>query len=188
MTNPSPADLARALAELRTRHVELTDTVEHVVTALEALRPAVDRAEPGAWSWEHLDADRAATLWHQLDQFVHDLNTREELTHPHHIPPCWHHHPRAVEDLTALLAAWQDAYHRPAEPTTALIAYRHHYLWPTLIRLTETNTPLRRCIDKDQHSPWQAPDDAGYLDPDGQPYDPAAQLAHHLARDTARRP
>ncbi|WP_433270694.1 DUF4913 domain-containing protein [Actinosynnema sp. CS-041913] len=187
MTNPNPADLARALAELRTHHLRLTDTVEHLVDALETLRPTIDRTQPGGWSWAHLDTDRAPTLWHQLDHFVHQLNTREELTNPHHIPPCWHQHPRAVEDLTALLAAWQDAYHRPAEPTTALIVYRHHYLWPTLTRLTDTNTPLRRCIDKDQHTPSPEPTNDGYLDFNGHPYAPAARLAQHIARDIARR-
>ncbi|CCH29296.1 DUF4913 domain-containing protein [Actinosynnema sp. NPDC047251] len=188
MTNPTPADLARTLAELRTRHLELTDTVEHLVDALETLHPSQPRTEPGEWSWQYLDTDRATTLRHQLHDFVTHINTREELPHHQHIPPCWHHHGRAVEDLTALYAAWQDAYYDTNGPTSALIHYRDRWLWPTLTRLTDTNTPLRRCIDKNQHTPWYEPTTTDYLDTDGHLYDRSTQLTDHVTRDITTRP
>lgn len=163
MTTPDPAP---ELAELRAAHQQLADTVDHLLDAMESLNRHQHRTGPGDWDWTDMPPTRATTLRDQLDDFVHHLNTREELGPTHHIPPCWHHHPRTIEDLTALLAAWHDAYQATTGPTTAPIHYRTHYLWPTLTRLTEPNTPLRRCIDKNQHTPSAQPPDT-MLDPHG---------------------
>ncbi|WP_433264903.1 DUF4913 domain-containing protein [Actinosynnema sp. CS-041913] len=188
MTTPPPHDPAAELAHLRAAHDQLTDTVEHLVNAMETLHHHTTHTTPGDWSWQHMNADRAATVWNWLNDFVDHLNTREELNTRHRIPPCWHLHTRTIEDLTALLAAWQDAYHNTTGPTQTLINYRDRWLWPTLNRLTEQNTPLRRCIDKNQHTPWTEPTDNTYLDPQGQPLDRKTHLAQHAATDTHQRP
>lgn len=163
MTNPDPKRLITALTaeltELRAAHQQLAETVDHLLDAMEAVHRNQNRTDPGDWDWTSLPPDRATALWAQLHDFVDLLNTREQLGPTQRIPPCWPHHTRAVEDLTALLAAWHDAYQGTTGPTSTPIHYRTHYLWPTLTRLTEPNTPLRRCIDKNQHTPGTQPCD-----------------------------
>ncbi|GAA3848844.1 hypothetical protein GCM10022243_13590 [Saccharothrix violaceirubra] len=159
----------------------LTGIVEHLVVVVERFRSH----PPGSWSWPHLDASRAADLWSEVADFVDHLNTREELGPGARIPPCWFLHGRAVEDLTALLAAWRYAY-QATTPTAELIDYRNRHLWPTLDRLTDLNTPLRRCADKGRHTPWHEPDDH-FLAADGCAFDRATELARHAAADVADR-
>lgn len=159
MTTPDPT---AELTALRAAHQQLADTVDHLLDAMESLTRNHDRTGSSDWDWTDMPRSRRAALWDQLDDFVHHLNTREELGPTLRIPPCWHEHTRTVEDLTALLAAWQDAYQATQGPTSAPIHYRTHYLWPTFTRLTEPNTPLRRCIDKGRHTPWTQPTDIAH--------------------------
>lgn len=63
---------------------------------------------PSRYSWAFLNQDEAAELWDELIDWVGWLRTRYELTSA--IPVCWFRHSRAVEELTALMAAYHAAY------------------------------------------------------------------------------
>ncbi|GAA1330210.1 hypothetical protein GCM10009660_02320 [Catellatospora bangladeshensis] len=153
MTPPTPQDLAAAITDLRTTQDQLAATVEHLLEALEQEAPPSRRSRPGAWSWSHTNAERAAVVWAWLADFIDHLNTREELGTHHRIPPCWYLHGRAVEDLTALLAAAQDAYHGATGPTSNPIHYRDRWLWPSLERLLQRNSPCDAAPTKDSTHP-----------------------------------
>ena len=78
----------------------------------------------GPWAWAALGAHRRRELLVQLRDWVDWLITRYDLrAETQTIPPCWHRHPVAVEELTALMVAWQGAYCADeAAPPDALIA------------------------------------------------------------------
>lgn len=144
---------------------------------------------PSRWSWAHLDADAAAQLWAELVDFVCWLDDRY-LRHqagPHlRLKACWYRHPVAVEELTALLAAWQAVYCPPGEdpetepvsnsPTGALVRW-HDLLWTTLQRLRD-------------FAGWNECEPAtGHRERDGR-YDPDLRIGldEFLADDLAGRP
>jgi hypothetical protein len=179
--------LALEIEELRAAQQDLEDSLTDVLDAVEALRRRNERTGPGGWSWAHMDAERAAEVWAWLAGFVDFINSREELSPTMRIPPCWFMHGRAVEDLTALLAAWQDAYFAVSGPTSDLISYRDRWLWPTLTRLSDRNNPMQRCVEKGQHHVWNQPTDAQFISGDNTKFDRHGELAVHIAQDVTDR-
>ena len=141
------------------------------------------------WSWAHLDADAAAQLWDELVDFVcwlDDRYLRHQSGPSLRLKACWYRHPVAVEELTALLAAWQAVYCPPGDdpetepvnnsPSGALVRW-HEYLWTTLQRLRD-------------YAGWNECEPAtGHRERDGR-YDPdlRAGLDEFLASDLTARP
>ncbi len=144
---------------------------------------------PSRWSWAHLDVDAAGQLWDELIDFVcwlDDRYLRHQAGPSLRLKACWYRHPVAVEELTALLAAWQAVYCPPGDdpetepvnnsPTGALVRW-HDFLWSTLQR-------LRDCAGWNECEPA-----TGHRERDGR-YDPdlRAGLDEFLAEDLAGRP
>lgn len=70
-------------------------------------------AEPAAYvpyCWKHVSASEARGLWIRLREWVDWVNGRYFASSWESIRPCWFRHPAAVEELTALWAAWEAAY------------------------------------------------------------------------------
>jgi len=131
-----PVMLAEVLEALALRQ----EAVERAVDAL-SRRLGTTPAE-GPWSWRALGPSRRRELFTQLREWVDWLITRYELrAEAQTIPPCWYRHPVAVEELTALMVAWQAAYTADeGAPSDALINWHDRWLWPALHRL---NVQLR---------------------------------------------
>lgn len=69
--------------------------------------------EPAAYvpyCWKHVSASEARGLWIRLREWVDWVNGRYFSSSWESIRPCWFRHPAAVEELTALWAAWEAAY------------------------------------------------------------------------------
>lgn len=128
--------------------------VDDLTAAVGQLLTERERPNAGAsrWSWRHADADAAARLWAELVDWVDWLVPRYELTgEAASIPPCWYRHPVAVEELTALMAAWQAAYQdESGAPREDLLAWHDRWLWPTVERL-RVRAGWRNCADNNRH-------------------------------------
>lgn len=109
----------------------------HLLEAVGNLTPGSARPNrPSRWSWQHLRDPSARTkLWQELRDFVDWLIERYQPTGDVVIRPCWYRHPVAVEELTALMAAWRAAYCSGDAPADLLIGWHQTWLWPTLERL-----------------------------------------------------
>lgn len=95
----------------------------------------------GPLTWRHLDAAAAEALWTELVDWVEWLRNRYGLTHSV-LPACWPNHPVAVEELTALMAAYTAAYQVLVSKDGAVVRYHdlligwhRGELWPCLDRL-----------------------------------------------------
>lgn len=82
-----------------------------------ALAPSGDaqaqETEPAAYvpyCWRYVSAAEARGLWIRLREWVDWVNGRYFASSWKSIRPCWFRHPAAVEELTALWAAWESAY------------------------------------------------------------------------------
>jgi hypothetical protein len=171
-TSPEPAAGAApefdvpSLAEIATEVVNLRLDVTDLTAAVEALTVEEEKERgPSRWAWRYADASTADKLWHELVEFVDWLVTRYELTSEAvTVPPCWYRHPVAVEELTALMAAWQAAYFgRPKAARDDLIAWHDRWMWPCMARLQE-RAGWKGCLGARTHEsrtlrPWN-------LDPD----------------------
>lgn len=62
------------------------------------------------YCWRHVSASEARGLWVRLREWVDWVNARYFGSSWESIRPCWFRHPAAVEELTALWAAWEAAY------------------------------------------------------------------------------
>jgi len=128
----------------------LAEVLEGLARRQEAVERAVDALSrrlgttpaDGPWAWRALGPSRRRELLSQLREWVDWLITRYELrAEAQTIPPCWYRHPGAVEELTALMVAWQAAYSQDeSAPSDALINWHDRWLWPALHRL---NVQLR---------------------------------------------
>jgi len=131
-----PVMVAEVLEALALRQ----EAVERAVDAL-SRRLGTPPAE-GPWAWRTLGPSRRRELLTQLREWVDWLITRYELrAEGQTIPRCWYRHPVAVEELTALMVAWQAAYSQDeSAPSDALINWHDRWLWAALHRL---NVQLR---------------------------------------------
>jgi hypothetical protein len=136
-----PAMLAEVLEALAQRQQALERTIDTIWRRLGT------PTQHGPWAWRALPPDRRYELLTQLRDWVDWLIDRYDLRGEHcTIPPCWYAHPVAVEELTALMVAWQAAY-TPEDPTPsdALVNWHDRWLWPTLHRLNTQLALWRKC-------------------------------------------
>lgn len=118
----------------------LTDRLAAQEEMLTAVVARLDREQPAAGRWNRREADdsRTTELDAELATWVDWLVARYQLVHSRYqVPPCWAQHPVAVEELTALMVAWQASYTGQSATGDALIAWHDRWLWPCLTRLNE---------------------------------------------------
>ena len=124
------AERVKALEALSDQLLDVLDALRDRVEQLESTGPvpaAVDGeyevqdvalAEPASYvpyCWRHVSAAEARGLWVRLREWVDWVNGRYFASSWESIRPCWFRHPAAVEELTALWAAWESAYRAPDE-------------------------------------------------------------------------
>jgi hypothetical protein len=76
----------------------------------QAQAPADEPVAYVSYCWRHVSAAEARGLWVRLREWVDWVNGRYFSSSWESIRPCWFRHPAAVEELTALWAAWESAY------------------------------------------------------------------------------
>lgn len=119
------AERVKALEALSDQLLDVLDALRDRVEQLESAGPvpaAVDGeyevqdvalAEPASYvpyCWRYVSAAEARGLWVRLREWVDWVNGRYFSSSWESIRPCWFRHPAAVEELTALWAAWESAY------------------------------------------------------------------------------
>lgn len=124
------AERVKALEALSDQLLDVLDALRQRVEQLESVDsvPAavggdyevqdVAPAEPTEYvpyCWRHVSAAEARGLWVRLREWVDWVNGRYFVSSWESIRPCWFRHPAAVEELTALWAAWESAYRAPDE-------------------------------------------------------------------------
>ncbi|OZE87860.1 hypothetical protein CH305_01510 [Rhodococcus sp. 15-649-2-2] len=90
---------------------------------------------PSRFTWRYLDAEQARALWSELIDWTTWLRERYELGTK--IPPCWYRHDPVVEELSALMAAWTDAYYRGDGYRDDLTAWHTQWFRPLLARIRD---------------------------------------------------
>lgn len=149
------------LFEIQTQTIkELINRVE----ALESTAPAQGSA-PTIYCWRELTDPKAREeLWATLRDWVDWISYRYLSESYIRIPACWYRHPVAVEELTALWAAWYAAYHQDDSPNMLAIDWHQRFFWPTLEHLKDH--VYRECFRTEEHRPNHAADlhltDAGF--------------------------
>lgn len=95
-----------------------------------------DESEYAAYCWRYASPAQKKRLWVQLREWVDWANETLCCHQWKYIRPCWFRHPAAVEELTALWAAWEAAYRTGEAEFTDAAAYFHdrfhtvvHRLW-----------------------------------------------------------
>lgn len=124
------AERVKALEALSDQLLDVLDALRQRVEQLESTGPVpaavggdyevqdVALAEPASYvpyCWRHVSAAEARGLWVRLREWVDWVNARYFSSSWESIRPCWFRHPAAVEELTALWAAWESAYRAPDE-------------------------------------------------------------------------
>ncbi|QCB51810.1 hypothetical protein E5720_17535 [Rhodococcus sp. PAMC28707] len=90
--------------------------------------------EPSRFTWRYLDSAQSRALWTELIDWTTWIRDRYQLDTK--IPPCWYRHGPVVEELSALMAAWTDAYYRGDEYRDDLTAWHTQWFWPVINRLS----------------------------------------------------
>lgn len=112
----------------------LRQQVDDLSVALTHLMRDKEKLTPSRWSWRDIDPLAANKLRRELAEWVGWLRERYASV-GRAIPDCWADHPVAVEELSALMAAWRNAYHGSDLATDALIGWHDRWLWPCVARL-----------------------------------------------------
>ncbi len=110
------------------------------------------QGQPCRWAWRYLDAGKAQALWVQVEEFAAWLQATY-LDEPHitvNLPKCWREHPSLVEELTALMLAWQAAYTDGESEPNADPAYWHERYLPDF--LSRLHPAHQLCLDR-HHPP-----------------------------------
>lgn len=127
---------------------------ETIQWAVEQIRdPDFRVPKPVAWSWRHAAGKERRWLWEQVRSYVDWINARY-FSHSnlgYQIPPCWYRHPDAVEQLTALWAAWHDAYHDHRKPSEHAASFHERMFWPVMERLKDEDQWLKTCRNARGH-------------------------------------
>lgn len=109
-----------ALEALSDRLMDLIDAQQQRIEQLESAGPVpvssgdAQMQAPAAYvpyCWR--STAEARGLWIRLREWVDWVNGRYFASSWESIRPCWFRHPAAVEELTALWAAWEAAYRAP---------------------------------------------------------------------------
>lgn len=119
------AERVKALEALSDQLLDAMDAQQQRIEQLESTGPVpvssgdaqmqetAAEIEPAAYvpyCWKHVSASEARGLWVRLREWVDWVNARYFSSSWESIRPCWFRHPAAVEELTALWAAWESAY------------------------------------------------------------------------------
>lgn len=119
------AERVKALEALSDQLLDVLDALRQRVEQLESTGPVpatvggdyevqdlapADPAPYVPYCWRHVSAAEARGLWVRLREWVDWVNGRYFASSWESIRPCWFRHPAAVEELTALWAAWESAY------------------------------------------------------------------------------
>lgn len=150
---PDEVSLIERVDELENLYDGLMTVLETVQTQVETLATGApapvassasdddddrgeDESEYAAYCWRYASPAQKKRLWVQLREWVDWANTTLCSNKWQHIRPCWFRHPAAVEELTALWAAWEAAYRTGDAEFTDAAAYFHdrfhtvvHRLW-----------------------------------------------------------
>ncbi|NIL78406.1 hypothetical protein [Rhodococcus sp. B10] len=97
----------------------------------------MDQLAPSRFTWRYLDHVQARQLWDELIDWVNWIRDRYELDTK--IPPCWYRHSPVVEELSALMVAWTDAYYRGDEYRDDLTAWHTQWFWPAIERIRKVS-------------------------------------------------
>ena len=106
---------------------------------------------PSRFTWRYLDAEQARALWTELIDWTTWLRERYELGTK--IPPCWYRHDPVVEELSALMAAWTDAYYRGDEYRDDLTAWHTQWFRPLMARIRDISDFDSCTPDRCAHRP-----------------------------------
>ncbi|MDV6263893.1 DUF4913 domain-containing protein [Rhodococcoides yunnanense] len=106
---------------------------------------------PSRFTWRYLDAEQARALWSELIDWTTWLRERYELGTK--IPPCWYRHDPVVEELSALMAAWTDAYYRGDEYRDDLTAWHTQWFRPLMARIRDISDFDSCTHDRCAHRP-----------------------------------
>lgn len=121
------------LTQLGAKVGDLDETLTWVI---EKITQKPTSLEPVPWNWRAVDGEQRQHLWQVVRSFVDWVNDRYfRDSWDGYIPGCWYRHPRAVEELTAVWAAWHSAYHAASSPNESAAYWHDRILWPTLERL-----------------------------------------------------
>ncbi|WP_144937045.1 hypothetical protein [Rothia kristinae] len=121
------------LTQLGAKVGDLDETLTWVI---EKITQKPTSLEPVPWNWRAVDGEQRQHLWQVVRSFVDWVNDRYfQDSWDGYIPGCWYRHPRAVEELTAVWAAWHSAYHAASSPNESAAYWHDRILWPTLERL-----------------------------------------------------
>ncbi|WP_322544553.1 DUF4913 domain-containing protein [Rhodococcoides fascians] len=110
-----------------------------------------DELVPSRFTWRYLDAEQARALWSELIDWTTWLRERYELGTK--IPPCWYRHDPVVEELSALMAAWTDAYYRGDECRDDLTAWHTQWFRPLMARIRDISDFDSCTHDRCAHRP-----------------------------------
>ncbi|OZC80517.1 hypothetical protein CH274_15195 [Rhodococcus sp. 06-418-5] len=115
--------------------------------------PVSDQEElvPSRFTWRYLDAEQARALWSELIDWTTWLRERYELGTK--IPQCWYRHDPVVEELSALMAAWTDAYYRGDEYRDDLTAWHTQWFRPLMARIRDISDFDSCTHDRCAHRP-----------------------------------
>ncbi|OZC46671.1 hypothetical protein CH289_21790 [Rhodococcus sp. RS1C4] len=103
------------------------------MTAAQESAEETEELEPSRFTWRYLDTEQARQLWEELIDWTAWIRERYELEVK--IPPCWYRHSPVVEELSALMVAWTDAYYRGDGYRDDLTAWHTQWFWPVVHRI-----------------------------------------------------
>lgn len=150
-----PASIDRRIAELESNLSSLVDLVGRLNSTVKKIAvrldpPAGPDSQPSRWAWQHATADQASWLWSGLVPWVRWLIDTYP-TQTRDLTPCWHQHPDAVEELTAIWAAWREAYHGADQDSSDLAHWHDRWFPDATARLTGPTGILTGCAHAKAH-------------------------------------
>lgn len=110
----------------------------------------IHKQKPSIWCWRYLNNKQIAQQWGGLENWVAWLSDRYPKT-LRDLPPCWYLHTEAVEELTALWAAWKAAYYGDDNPRDAMIFWHDRWLPGVVRRLLAPGGILTGCATAKKH-------------------------------------
>ena len=108
------------LTTLADRVAHLEEAFGSVAARLEDLPSERKAKRVRVWSWPDLNAQEAVQAWAALSDWMRDVLLPRYPDVERILYPCWYRHPKVLDALTALYAAWVAAYRNPtASPSDA---------------------------------------------------------------------
>lgn len=167
------------------KYVDVLDKLTAVRGDLSKVQEQVGDAEEAPvtlqrapW-WPDLNIVDAEVAWHALGRWVDEQLLPRQPRYAPDFRPCWRLHPDVVDELSALYAAWWDAYQRPRRDPTAAINFLDRWLGPAMRRIQESFEGCTRGRNS-AHNPSTGIADVPQWDP--------TEVDAFLAEDLAGRP